>query len=190
MLIAMLRCRPRADTRRLALLARTPIPQELPRIDPQLMIVVEMKLDRVLAHALGRSRPNGRLEHRQGPRRKLRCFSWLPMRLATLLVAQRARTGIPQKGKGIMRAVPILPLDIETRSRAQINFHRLRVCHDFKYRIARPTAPLPQNLVKPPQRPNCTQLPDSIPNIFSGIRGIYLSQPVILVVGTTARTIP
>jgi hypothetical protein len=37
--------------RRLAFFARAPIPQELPRINPQLVVIVEMKLDRVFAHA-------------------------------------------------------------------------------------------------------------------------------------------
>ena len=89
-----------------------------------------------------------------------------------------------------MRLVAVLPLDIETRTRAEVDLHRLRVCHDFKYRTARRTALLAQNLVKPPDRPNFTQLPDSIPNIFSGIRGIYLPEPVILVHRKCGADIP
>jgi hypothetical protein len=80
-----------------------------------------------------------------------------------------------------MRLVPILPLDIETRTRAEVDLYRLRVCHDFKYRIARATAPSAQNLVKPPDSSNLTQSTDSIPNIFFRIPGIYPSEPVILV---------
>ena len=103
----------------LALLARTPIPQKLPRINPQLVVIVEMKLDRVLAHALGRNRFDRRLEHRQRPGGKSWRLSRLLVRLGSRFVAQRARTGITQEGKGIMRPMAILPLDIQTRARAQ-----------------------------------------------------------------------
>jgi hypothetical protein len=154
------------------------------------MIVVEMKPDRVFAYALCRNRSDCRLEHRQRPRRKFCSLPRLPMRLRSLLVAQRARTGIAQERKGIMRLVAILPLNIETRTRAQVDLHRLRVCHDFKYRTAPRAAPLPQNLVKPLERPNFIQLSDSIPNIFSGNRGIYLLEPVILVLGDVTRIFP
>ncbi len=60
-----------------------------------------------------------------------------------------------------MRLVAILPLDIETRTRAEIHLHRLRVCHNFKYRTGRRTAPLAQNLVKP--RTNQISLNSLIP---------------------------
>jgi hypothetical protein len=144
-------------SRRLTLLARTPIPQKLPRINPQLVVVVEMKLDRVFAHAVRRGRFDGGLEHRQRPWREFRRFSWLAVGLAPLLVAKRARTGVPQERKRIMRLVAILPLDIETRSRAQIHLHRLRVryyCHKFSIAYVMAASPRcagnPSQSIRPP----------------------------------------
>ena len=104
--------------RRLALLARAPIAQKLPGINPQLVVIVEMKLDRVLAYAVRRGRSDGWLEHRQGPRRKLGRLPRLPMRLGPLFIAQRARASIAQVRKGIVRLMAVLPLDIQTRTRA------------------------------------------------------------------------
>lgn len=118
-----------ADSRRPALPAWTPIPQKLPRINPQLVPVIEMKLDRILAHGFCRSRFHRRLEHGQRPRYGLLWLSRLLMRLRPLLVAQRAGTGIPQERKRIVRLVPVLPLDIESRARAQVHFYRLRIRH-------------------------------------------------------------
>ena len=92
-----------AGPRRLAFLARTPVPQKLPRINPQLVVIVEMKLDRILAHAFRRNRFDRGLVHGQRPRRKFRRLSGLVVRFGPRLVAQRARTRIPQEGKRIMR---------------------------------------------------------------------------------------
>jgi len=126
---------------RLALLTRAPIPQELPRINPQLVPIVEMKLDGVFAHAVGRCRFDRRLEHGQRPRRGFRGLSRLLMGLRPLLVAERARTGIAQEGKRIVRLMSILPLDIETGAGAQVHFYRLGVCHcRHKSSIAYPIA--------------------------------------------------
>ena len=118
-----------AAARRLALRAGAPIPQKLPGINSQLVPIAKMKLDRVLTHAFRRSRFHNRLEHRQSPRRGFRRLSRLLVRLRPLFVTQRARTSIPQEGKRIMRLMPILPLDIETCSRAQVHLYRLRVRH-------------------------------------------------------------
>jgi len=134
-----------AAPRRLALLARTPIPQELPRINPQLVVIVEMKLDRVLAHAFRRNRLDRGLEHRQSSGSKFWRLSRLLVRFGPRFVAQRARTGIAQERKGIMRPVAILPFNIETRACAQVHLHRLRVCdcsHEFS--IAYLMAPSPR----------------------------------------------
>ena len=114
---------------RLAFLARAPVPQKLPRINSQLVPVVEVKLDCVLAHAFCRSRFDGGLEHGQSPRGGFRRLSGLLVGFASFLVAQRAGTGIAQERKGIVRLVAVLPLDIETRASAQIHLHRLWVRH-------------------------------------------------------------
>jgi len=145
-----------AGTRRLALLARTPIPQKLPRINPQLVVIVEMKLDRVFAHAFRRNRLDRGLEHRQSAGRKLWRLSRLLVRLGSRFVAQRARTGIAQERKGIMRPVAVLPFNIETRSCAQVHLHRLRVRHcRHKSSIAYLMAP------SPPPPGNCRKVFDT-----------------------------
>lgn len=118
-----------ACPRRLTLRAGTPIAQELPGINPQLVAIVEMKLNRVFANAFRRSRFDGGLEHRQRPRRQLWRLSGLLMGLRSLLIAQRAGAGITQKREGIMRLVAALPLDVEARAGAQVHFNRLRICH-------------------------------------------------------------
>jgi len=113
----------------LALRARTPVPQKLPRINTQLVAVVEMEFDRVLAHAVRRSRFDGGLEHGQRPSRGFRRLSWLLVGLGPFLVAQRARTCITQERKRIMRLVAILPLNIDTCASGQVDLYRFRVCH-------------------------------------------------------------
>ena len=80
---------------RLAVLAGTPIAQKLPRINPQFVPIVEMKLDRVLAYAFRRNRFDRGLVHGQSPGSKFRGLAGLLVRLRPLLVAERARTGIP-----------------------------------------------------------------------------------------------
>jgi hypothetical protein len=114
-------------SRRFAFLAGTPIPQKLPGIDPQLVIVIETKFDRVFADAFRRSRLYGGLVHGQSPRGKFPRLSRLLVRLGPRFVAKCAGTGIAQEWKRIMRAVAVLPFDIETRTGAQIDFHRFRV---------------------------------------------------------------
>jgi hypothetical protein len=94
------------------------------------MPIIKLKLDRVFAHALCGSRFDGRLEHRQASRRKFRRLSRLLVGLVPGLVAQRAGAGIPQKGKGIMRLMPVFPLDVEPCAATQVHFHGLRVCHN------------------------------------------------------------
>jgi len=93
------------------------------------MPIVELKLDRVLTDAIGRSRFDGRLEHRQRTRRRFWRLSWLLVGLAALLVAKGTRASIAQEWKRIMRLVTILPLDIETCASAQVDLDRLRVRH-------------------------------------------------------------
>src|SRR3984893_9338239 len=115
--------------RGLALPTRAPIPQKLPGINSQLVPIIEMKLDRVLSYAVGRRRFYGRLKHRERAPRKFRRLSWLLVGLAPLLVAQGARTSIPQEWKGIMRLMSILPFDVETCPCAQVHLDRLRVRH-------------------------------------------------------------
>jgi hypothetical protein len=184
----------RRESRRPAFLARAPVPQKLPGIDPQVVVVIEMKLDRVLTHAFRRGRLDRRLEHRQRPRRKFRRLSRLLMRLGPRFIAKRTGTCIPQEWKGIMRAVAVFPLDIETRPRAQIHLHRLRVCrscHEFSIAQRKQRCfPNIKKLVKPPEPPNFAQLPDSITNIILKTVRIYPSQSVILVLGSEFGDFP
>jgi len=87
-------CAGMTGPRRLARFARAPFPQELPRIDPQLVPVIELKFDCILANAFGRSRPDSRFEHGQCSWHWLGRLSWLLVRLASRLVAQGARTSV------------------------------------------------------------------------------------------------
>jgi hypothetical protein len=140
----------------LALLAGTPIPQKLPRINPQFVVIVEMKFDRVFAHAFRRNRFDRGLVHGQGPSGKFWRLSRLLVRLGSRFVAQRARTSIAQERKGIMRPMAILPFDVEPGAAAQIHFYRLGVCHHrHKSSIAYLMAP------SPPPPGNCRKVFDT-----------------------------
>jgi hypothetical protein len=130
--------------RRGALRAGTNFPQIEPRINSQIVPIVPRKLQRILAHCLGRERFHGRLEHRQSPRRQLRRFARFSSRLSPLIFAKRARTRVPQERKRVDGPVPILPLDLHSRTRRQMDQYRLRIVphpgrvirqrHKFQYR--------------------------------------------------------
>ena len=130
-----------AGPRRLALLTRAPFPQELPRVNPQLMAVIKLKSDCIFTYAFGRSCLDGGFEHGQRSWRWLGRLSGLLVRLGPGLIAQRTGTSIAQEWKRIMRHVPVLPLDIQASTSAQIYFHRFRVAHDnHEFSIAQPNS--------------------------------------------------
>ena len=111
----------------LAFFARAPVAQELPRIDPQFVAIVEMKFDGVFANAFRRSRFDGGLEHRQGSRRSFRRIAGLLVVLGSLLIAQGAGAGIPQEGKRVVGLVAVFPRDVEAGAGGQVDFDRLRI---------------------------------------------------------------
>jgi|SRR3954468_19508576 hypothetical protein len=106
----------------LALLARTHFPQKGPRVNPQLVPIIPVEPDRILAHAFGAQRLGRSLKHGQACRCQLRSLSRLAIALAALFIAERARTGIPQEREWIMGRMPILPLDIHPGTGADVYF--------------------------------------------------------------------
>ena len=111
----------------LAFLTRTPVAQELPGINSQLVPVVEVKFDGVFANAFRRSRFDGGLEHGQGSRRRFRRIAGLLVVLGSLLIAQSAGAGITQEWEGIVGMVAVFPLDVEAGAGSQVDFDRLRI---------------------------------------------------------------
>ena len=77
-----------------AFFAGTNIAEKLPGINSQLVPVIEMKFDRLLAHAFRGGRFDGGLEHRQGACSQFRRLSRLPAALSTFVIAEGAGTGI------------------------------------------------------------------------------------------------
>jgi hypothetical protein len=132
--LTIARCH-RSLPRRHALRARTILPQIKPRINSQIVLIVEGKLQRILAHRLRRQSLHRRLEHRQSPRRQLRHFARLPSRLRPLIPAKCAGTSVPQIRKRIDRPVPILPLDLHPRPGSQMNHHRFGIVPDARRKI-------------------------------------------------------
>jgi hypothetical protein len=96
-----------------AFFTRAYIPQKLPGINAQLVPIIPLKLDGVFAHALGRQWLGRLLEHWQRSGCQLRPFAELAARLAPLVVAKGAGAGIAEEGKCVVRAVAILPLDVQ-----------------------------------------------------------------------------
>jgi hypothetical protein len=96
-----------------AFFTRAYIPQKLPGINAQLVAVIPVKLDGVFAYALGRQGLGCLLEHGEGAGREFRPLTGLAARLATFVVTQGAGAGIAQEGKRVVRAVAILPLDVQ-----------------------------------------------------------------------------
>jgi hypothetical protein len=115
--------------------ARTNLPEISPRINPQIVIIVPRKTQRVLPDLLHRQSFGRRLEHRQRPRCQLGSLTRFPPRLPPLVIAKRARTGIPQKRKRITRPMPILPVNLHTGPRSQIDLDRLRIVRESWSRI-------------------------------------------------------
>ena len=118
------------------LAARTHFPQVRPRINSQIVIIVPRKFQRVLAHRLRRQRFRRWLEHRKRPRGQLCRLARLPSRLSALILAQCARTSIPQKFERINGLVSVLPLDLHTRAGRQVNLDRPRIVRQARRRIS------------------------------------------------------
>ena len=158
---------------RRALRARTNFPQIEPRINSQIVFIIPGKLQRILPHRFRRKRFHRRLEHRQSPRSRLRLLARLSSRLPPLLLAERARTSIPQERERIRRPVPILPLNLHPRPRSQMNHHRLRIVphprrkirqrHKLKYRTRK--ARMPRTLLPAPR----VILPQAAENLQIGL---------------------
>ncbi len=139
-----------------ALPARTNFPQVRPRIDSQIVPVVPGELQRIFAHGLSRQRLHRRPIHRQSSRRRLRRLARLSSGFPPLLVAQRARASIPQVGKRINRPVPILPLNLHSRPRSQVNHHRPRI-------VRRKSVPHPRRRIRRRHKPQYRMRPSVRP---------------------------
>jgi hypothetical protein len=148
----------KSPPRRRTLRARANFPQIEPRINPQIVIIVPRKPQRVLSHRFRRQCPYRRLEHRQRSRSQLRRFARLASRFRPLVLAQRARTSIPQKRKRIHRPVPILPLNLHARSRRQMNHHRLRIVRDTRSEIRQRHKFQYRTSATPVIKPRCSNL--------------------------------
>ena len=124
-----------------ALRARTNFPQKLPRIQPQIVIIVPFEPDRVFAHGLSRHWFCRRLEHRQRSWGKLRWITRFASGFIALLVAHRAWASVAEVDEIVVRNVAVRPLDIHTRAGRKVNFYGLwigssagglkRGLHDF-----------------------------------------------------------
>src|SRR5947209_8764515 len=79
----------------LTLAARANLPQMRPGVDPQIVVVVPSKSDRIFSHRLGRQRLCRRLEHWQGPGSQLWRLARLAPSFFAFFVTQRARAGVP-----------------------------------------------------------------------------------------------
>src|SRR5215470_4228601 len=110
-----LQCLARFCSLRLALVAGTDLPQKVPRVNSEVVTVVPVELDGVLADTFGGEWSGGGLEHRQCTRRGFRRFPRGASGLAALLFAERTWAGIPQKNKGIGRVVAVAPVDFHSR---------------------------------------------------------------------------
>src|SRR5919109_1006207 len=113
---------------RLAFCTGAHIPQELPGVEPEVVIVIPAKFDGIAAHRFDLVRLGRRLKHRQRTGRKLGRVSRLTAGLATFFIAQGARTGISKEGKAVVRNMPVLPLDFHTGAGGNVHLHRLGFC--------------------------------------------------------------
>jgi len=117
----------RRSPRRSTLLARAYIPQKLPGIEPELVAVVPLKFDCVLADRFRLGRLGGCLEHGQRPGRGFGRLPGLAAGFRAFFVTQSAGAGIAQEGKRVMRAMSVLPLDVHARAGGQAHFNRLGI---------------------------------------------------------------
>src|SRR4051794_1481478 len=103
--------------RRLAFLTRADFAQKFPRVDPQVVIIIPRKLDRVLTHALGGDWFGGGLENQQGTGSGGGGIARTSAGLAALLFAHGARAGVPQVHESVVRTVAVIPFDVHARAR-------------------------------------------------------------------------
>jgi hypothetical protein len=91
------------------------------------MPIIPVKLDGVFAYAFGRQRLHGRLEHGQSLGHSPRRFPSFAACLFPGIIAQGARTSIPQELERVARQMPIFPLDVDAGAGGQIYLDRLGV---------------------------------------------------------------
>jgi hypothetical protein len=108
--------------------ARADVPQELPRIESQIVVIVPDEFNGIPAHGFYLVRLGRGLEHGQRPRRQLRRISRLAASFTTFFIAQSAGAGIPQKAETVGGDMPVLPLDFHAGAGGDVHLDRLGFC--------------------------------------------------------------
>ena len=116
--------------------ARAHFPEVRPRVDPQIVVVVPGKPQRVFSYGLGRKSLDRRLEHRQCSRSRFLKLTRLPSALTALILTKRARTSVAQEPERIRRPVPVFPLNLQALARGQMHLYRLRIVRYPRRRIS------------------------------------------------------
>lgn len=128
----------RCGLRFFALAARANFAEKLPRVNPQIVIIVPRELDRIFADALCRQRLRRRLENEQGAGGGRGWISGAASGVAALFLAHGAGTGIAQVNETVVRSVAVSPLDVHAGSAREMNFYGLGVggsCGGLKRRL-------------------------------------------------------
>ena len=112
---------------RFTFLAWADFSQETPRINAELVAIIPVKFDGVLAHSLSREGPRCFLKDGQRTRRELRRVTRITAGFAALIITQSTGAGVPQERKWIVRTMTIFPLDVHSGAGGQIDSYRLGI---------------------------------------------------------------
>lgn len=112
----------------LALVARAHFTEELPRIDPQIVVIVPGELDCVLAdafrgHGLGRW-----LEDQQSASCGAGWVSGAAPRFPPFFLTDGARTRVPQIHEVVVGHMTVSPFNVHPGARSKMYLHRFGVC--------------------------------------------------------------
>jgi hypothetical protein len=114
--------------RRLALRTRADFPQQLPRIETEIVVIVPLEADGILTHRFSRDRLGRRLEHWQNTDRGFGRFSRLSPRFVAFLVAHGAGAGVAEIDEVVVGDVAVGPFDVHPGAGRKVNLYRLRIC--------------------------------------------------------------
>jgi hypothetical protein len=103
-------------------IAGAEFPQQPPRINAKVVVIVPLESDRVLTDAFYGDRFGRGFEHGQSAGSELWRFAGLAPGFFTLLVTHGAWARVTQVDEGVVRSVAIAPYDVNAGARGEVYF--------------------------------------------------------------------
>ena len=119
-----------------AFFAGTDFAQPPPGINDEIVAIVPFEFHGVLADGFSREGLRGFFKDGQLAGFEVGLFAWSASGFGAFFIAQRARTGIAEKWKSVLRKMPITPLDFDAGAGFQVNFDGCGIGNGHQFSIA------------------------------------------------------